>query len=123
MKLEFKGSDLVEILKVTKAAKKFRIPYEGNKTSNKPTLWLVKDAGIYIVASTPGLKYPLEKNMIAYAKGHGKDTHTGGDDYIEEIPLQPTLFQALERGDDLIITMTETSMKIATRQNIPAPIK
>lgn len=123
MRLEFKGSDLTEILRVTKAAKNFLIPYEGGKTQDKPTIWLVKDAGIYLVPAVVGLEFPLSKDMIAYAKGHGKDTHTGGDDYIEEIPIHtPLLMRDLEAGYDLIINITETSMKISTRSIASAKI-
>lgn len=109
----FKNAELQGILKVTLASKKFRIPYEGEKLQSEPTIWIVKDAGVYLCPSVPGLKYPLPKEHLCYAVGKGPNTHTGGDDYIEEIPMNdPKLIRGLQTGSDLIIKMTSKSMSM-----------
>lgn len=113
MKLIFKASTLQPLLEVTAKAKTFRIPYEGDKTGNKPTLWLVKDAGIYLMPSTKeNLTFPLDKKFIAYANGNGPTTFKGGDDYVETVPFDEDLQKFVRDGYDMFINITARNMSI-----------
>lgn len=47
-----------------------------------PALHFVNDEGVYLMSSR---RDPI--GSVVYAKGHGPDTHLGGDDFVEQFPL------------------------------------
>jgi hypothetical protein len=87
------------------------MPFTEKQTKNK-FLCLAKDQGIYLVTCCvdPG----EDTKLVCYAQGRGKDAQMNGDDYVEKVPLSPGLISDLERGADMVIDITETSMKILT---------
>jgi hypothetical protein len=108
---------------------KCRIPYT-KKISKEPGMWLVKDSGVYLMASTGGLKAStpapkdksgVERNLVAYAVGHNpnKDQETwhydrevcGGDDFAEFVPLGHLADKA-EKGMQIVIDITPTDMGV-----------
>jgi hypothetical protein len=83
-----------------------------------PGLWLVHDAGIYLMSNgmNPHLPNPNrpESSLVIYAKGYGPDVHVPGDDYVEFLEL--AIFEgAIKDGCDLIvISLTGTHMDVKT---------
>lgn len=101
--LTFKNFDLRKIAELTKASTAFRIPYEGEKTQPKPTMFLCADAGIYICPSVSGLSYPLGTDMIAYAVNNGPTTTPKMEDGIYEVVFSEQIQAIIEAGHDLVI--------------------
>lgn len=112
MKLTFKNAELQGILEITKKGEKFFIPHNAMKTQTKPTIWLVKDSGIYLMPSASDRPQPLGDKNLCYAQGYGKNAHVSGDDFVEEIPFDDKLRKFMEDGYDLIINLTANSMSI-----------
>lgn len=112
MKFLFKAAQLKPILELTKKGTKFLIPYEGKKFGTKPSVWLVKDNGAYIMPCTHDRPFPTPKEHICYAQGFGPGKHIGGDDYCELIPIDSNMLDLINLGCDLSINITASHMDI-----------
>lgn len=93
-RLTFDMAQLRPIIEHARAAKEFRAAY-GRKA--EPSLFFVKDAGIYLMsAGLPGLKVADGVGyVVAYADGFGPTARyealkeaVGGDDFSEVLPLE-----------------------------------
>lgn len=96
-----------------------RIPYTNEETDEK-FLYLVKDAGVYLMAGTGERQLRTEKEIsegkskcvVIYAEGCGpNDGHIGGDDFAETIPFGDWR-ERLTPESELRITVTATSITI-----------
>ncbi|SIO53911.1 DUF3085 domain-containing protein [Chitinophaga niabensis] len=142
--LVFKNSNLKEILNVIKEATVFRaslsekiIAYEENSgkeydfdpkidlelysTHNRPTVWLVKDRGIYIMSSALVDEACKKDIPVCYAEGfhpNNKNCYEkcraamGGDDFVESIPFEQDLQEGISQGADLYIKVTTQHIDI-----------
>ena len=107
----------------TMKAKKFRIPYTDQATSNKGVLF-VKDEGIYIMNAYAGGKPPNELGTVVFAESYDptKDEDVwersrqavGGDDFGEFVPLPEIVLRAIvmRQLKKLIIDMNEESYSV-----------
>lgn len=87
MMFTFQIKDVLPLLDHTEAAKKHRPLYGGDDTA-VPGLWLVHDAGVYLMSNgDPGLMKdpsdPKSMHQVVYAMGFGPETYLGGDDFGE----------------------------------------
>lgn len=113
MRLIFSNAQLKDLIEVTNKGKQFHIPYGGEKSTPKKTFWLVKDEGTYLMPSVKGLKYPLDRKLIVYAKGKGPGTYQGGGDFCEELPWTDNLQKIFDLGYDFVIDITTNSFSIS----------
>ena len=92
----FKGKDILDsgMLEWTDTHD-CQVPYTDEKSDDK-FLYLVKDAGAYLMAGTGERQLRTEEEVaegksscvVVYAEGCGPDDgHIGGDDYAETIPF------------------------------------
>ena len=102
-----------------------RIPYTKDYTDDLG-LWLVKDDGIYLMASTDE-NYVNQKgviNTVVYARGYKPTkanretlwhkTHAvSGDDFAEFINLTPDQTTRVMKGFPIEIALTSTTFSIA----------
>lgn len=117
----FHNAGLQGILKYTQENTLFRIPYEGEEATPKPTMWLVKDQGVYLMTSVKLNAKQIEKmDHVCYAYKHGPNTRIAGDDFIEEIEFDQELQKAVQDGYDLILKVTPKSITVIIRK--PAAI-
>ena len=116
----FKGKDILDsgMLEWTETHD-CRIPYTNEKADDR-FLYLVKDAGVYLMAGTGERQLRSEeevaegksKCVVVYADGHGPDDgHIGGDDYAETIPFGKWR-DRLTPESELRIKVTETRIDI-----------
>jgi len=118
MMFTFKIAAILPLLKHSLKSKKQHSLY-GMKGTDKPGLWIVKDAGVYLMSNgDPGmLKDDKSGHVVIYAEGWGPDTHLGGDDWAELIEadwMADILRQADAKGRDTFnVTFTETTMKLS----------
>jgi hypothetical protein len=107
-------ADLLPLFEHSKKAKSRRQTYgQSLENENPPAgLWLVKDAGVYMISNG---YYPKDQKIpfpTAYAMGFGEDTYLGGDDFVEFIPGE-AIENAVELGAVSIgVTLTETEMSL-----------
>ncbi len=143
IRLTFKNANLQGILNYTKNATLFNVglseaitAYEaktGKKydyvepipeeftITDKPTLYFVKDSGIYLMTAAKLKEIPADKSHVAYAKGYSPDDEdcwekcknaVGGDDFAETISFSPQMQQAVTDGSDLVLKVTEKSIAV-----------
>ena len=125
-KLVFKGEGLRKLIEWSEGKEK-RLPYT-NTITKKRGLTLVKDDGIYVMASTTET-FPKEGqrgSFVVYAEGYDPDqddlwekTHdVSGDDFAEWIPLQPKMVSNLKhtKNPELIIKLSETQLEISAQE-------
>lgn len=140
--LIFKNKRLKGILKISDQTTEFKATYDeavrtyesdtGRKYKddeslepyflrNTATLWLVKDAGIYLMTSANLDKYPADKSHICYAEGFEPDAPdcfekcqaaVGGDDFVESFRLTDALRRAIKIGADIHINITDKEYTI-----------
>jgi len=121
---ENKNKDLRGML-AWAATHRRRIPYTEDYT-DEHGLWLVKDDGIYLMASTDE-KYVNQKgvvNTVVYARGYkptkaNRDTlwdkthAVSGDDFAEFIALNPEMAARVMEGFPIEIGLTSSHISIA----------
>lgn len=83
--------------------------------TDEPTLWLVKDKGIYLMPSDDG------KTTPAYAVGYNPEKNgdvydrcraaVGSDDFCESFPLKE-VSRIIASGSDLIIRFDENTLEV-----------
>ena len=126
-KLVFKGEGLRKLIEWSEGREK-RLPYTDTITK-KMGLTLVKDDGIYVMASTTET-FPKENgergSFVVYAEGYDlnqddlwEKTHeVSGDDFAEWIPLQPKMVSNLKhtKNPELIIKLSETQLEISAQE-------
>ena len=140
--LIFENRKLQGILRITQQARTFRTIYTEaikayekdtkRKYNNKvsldeygeqlnPTLWLVKDEGIYLMTSAKLNEFPIDKSHLCHAKGFEPDTpdwfdrckdSLGGEDFIESIEFNDELKNGIVNGADIYITITTKNFAI-----------
>lgn len=134
--LIFKNKKLQGLLNITEQATVFRASYseaieayekdtnrsydyEANLDKyyehNSPTLWLVKDEGIYLMASAKLKEYPNDNSHICYAEGFEPNNPgcwdlcraaVGGDDFVESFKFSEQLKKGIKQGADIHISIT-----------------
>lgn len=130
-KLVFRvDDDLMEIIQHC-CKGKCRIPYT-DTISEEPGMWLVKDRGVYMMASCEGLssKTDEKRALVVYANGHNpdKDKDTwqadreacGGDDFAEFIPIGG-MEKKIKKGMKLVIELTPTQLSIKLLEKVELP--
>ena len=86
-----------------------------------PTIWLVKDEGIYLMAAGAEYRIPKDKSHICYAEGY--EPHVpgswdkcraavGGDDFCDTLPFGKDLQEGVLLGADIHIKVTPTAFTI-----------
>ncbi len=99
-------------------------PSDEDYRTTQPTLLLVKDHGVYLMAARlgmePQIKKPSsERTDLCYAIGLNPDTDTGAeqssrqvsaDDFAESFPVE-MIEQFINAGADLQITLTRSQIK------------
>ena len=121
---ETKDKDLWGMVEWSKTHRR-RMPYTKDYTDDLG-LWLVKDDGIYLMASTDE-NYVNQKgviNTVVYARGYKPTkanretlwhkTHAvSGDDFAEFINLTPDQTTRVMKGFPIEIALTSTTFSIA----------
>ena len=123
-KLVFKGEGLRKLIEWSEGREK-RLPYTDTITK-KMGLTLVKDDGIYVMASTTETftkENGEEGSFVVYAEGYDLDqddlwekTHeVSGDDFAEWIELAPEMVFNLKhtKNPKLEIRLSETQLEIS----------
>ena len=121
-KLIFKTSKaLKRLASQTLKASSFKIPYT-NKTTKEKGVWFVKDSGIYLMNAYTGELSPHELGTVVFAKSFdptkNKDVWersnkaVGGDDFGEFLEVSPTQLLRLEKGHDLELKVSPTSIEV-----------
>lgn len=140
--LIFKNEKLQGILKLTEAATNFAATFSetvaayekgtGEKydfqqnlekyaVHNIPTLWLVKDEGIYLMSPAKTDRPKGDKSHICYAEGFEPSlpnsfdkcrTAVGGDDFVESFEFTDALQSGIKRGADIQIDISEQSFTV-----------
>lgn len=86
-----------------------------------PTLWLVKDSGIYLMTPAKLEKIPEDGSHVCYAEGFEPDAPdswercraaVGGDDFAESFPITDELRRGIKNGANIHIQMTAESFTI-----------
>lgn len=145
-RLIFKNRPLLSILKYTLEAKSFRVSFcdaiakwekETKKEydfkvkidpkfyeSDKPTLFIVHDSGLYIMTGAKLDAMPKDHSHVAYAVGynpHEGDVYdkcgqaVGYDDFAESFEFTEELQTAVKNGADIIIDITPTRLAVSYR--------
>lgn len=105
MYYKFEGKKLRAIIE-TATAKGRKMPYTGEKAKS-PGVWLVHDAGVYLMPAN------REKVEPVYAMGWSpEDGDLVGDDFAEYIPLSMSQLSRIKRGGSLEIMLSDDSMRI-----------
>ena len=102
-------------------------PVVAEATANKCALLLVKDQGVYFMASIGARTPEGRQKFLAYAVGCNPDaddfdawwdlahTELGGDDFGENFDVQDGVFQRiLNSNDDLQLSATKKHLSIVT---------
>lgn len=140
--LIFKNKKLKGILQLTEQATTFRasfdesvnayekdtgITYTINADLSKycehhhPTIWLVKDEGIYLMTSAKLEKFPSDNSHICYAEGFSPETPgywekcqtaVGGDDFVESFRFNNNLRRGIKNGADILIKFGAESFTV-----------
>ena len=144
-KLIFKNEQMKKVIALNKASKEFHVNHgevidrwekenkkrydyvteipEAYYFSNKPTLMLVKDSGIYLMTGARMKNVPNDGSHICYAKGYdptNEDVYdkcanaVGGDDFGEIFEIGEDLVTQIEKGADVIINITSKSFTVST---------
>ncbi len=131
--LIFKNKKLQGILRITEQATSFNASFSesveayeketGTKYKidadlskfgehHKPTLWLVKDQGIYLMTSAKLEKLPDDYSHVCYAEGFEPDAPgwwekcraaVGGDDFVESFHFTSEIKEGIMAGADIQI--------------------
>jgi hypothetical protein len=141
--LIFKNKKLQEILRITETANTFRTTFaeainayeiQSGKSyqysqdidlhnygeQNTPTIWLVKDWGIYLMTSAK-TEFPKDTNHVCYAEGYEPDAPdsyercrdaAGGNDFVQSIPFPEDMQQCLREGADIEIEISAETFEI-----------
>lgn len=119
--LVFKNEGLRKVLDITLKGTSFSLGYNPKK-SKSPTLLFVKDDGIYLMTGAVMEKFPEDYSHVCYAEGYSPDVEdvwekcreaVGGDDFGEVIELDEKLQGIINKGHDLLITVTPESFSIS----------
>jgi len=140
--LIFKNEKLRSILKITEQATEFKATFEeavkayesktGKKykpgislspyySHNSPTLWLVKDTGIYLMTPAKFEKFIGEGRHLCFAEGFAPNESdlfekaqaaVGGDDFIESFEFTDAMKRAIRLGADIQINLTEENYTV-----------
>ena len=107
MKLKFKTSKALRQVCMTAFQNDLKLPY-GQGPANARGIWLVNDAGVYIMpANSKG-----KPEHIAYAQGFRRDG-IFGDDFAEFIPLSINQLDRIINGcKPLEIELNDDSMRV-----------
>jgi hypothetical protein len=114
--LKWLAEEVEILIAITKAAKKHKKSY-GKKTG--PSLWFVKDQGIYLMSSRTYEQgeTPASTGEVYYAQGYGKDADwdkireaVGGDDFCQTISLR-MLTRIPENAVHFCITVHEDELE------------
>ena len=94
-----------------------------------PALWLVKDAGVYLMSNgDPGLLLPEKDagSVVVYARGLSDAANyndivdaVGGDDFCEAVPIDAAFvaeLRAAPAGHVVVVSLTENSIGVAIRR-------
>lgn len=138
MTLIFKNEQLRSVLKISEQASEFRCTFQEavkayeSKTSKKytaginlnpylfrtsPTLWLVKDTGIYIMTPAKLEKMPEDNSHLCYANGFAPTDDDcfdkaaaalGGEDFVESFEFEDAYKKAIRLGCDIHIKISES---------------
>ena len=94
----------------------------GQKGKAPPSLWLVKDEGIYLMSNgKPAM--PAGHNVV-YADGYGKNADydavreaAGGDDFVEGLPIDEAIHPDNIPADAkwLVVELTEETITLVVR--------
>jgi len=104
MKFTFSGKELRAVVK-TSLKDNCQLPY-GQGPSERRGVWLVKDAGVYLMPANS------EKQNPCYAEGWGEDTWLGGDDFAEFIEMPMRLIDRIMNYEKpLEVTITDTMIE------------
>ncbi len=140
MKLRFKIDDnLVQIVAHALASREWSVPYEDRTQKEQPTLFLVKDEGVYVMsAGQPGnRKHPEGEDHsqhVAYAKGinplvdsfddwYPKARALSGDDFGTAIPAQ-WFSDAIKDGAEVInLEVVRTRIKASWSARKPLGVR
>lgn len=120
-KLTFKNSRVRRCVEHASNSKSFRNAYEQKATG--PSLWLVKDDGIYVMSNGFPADAEGERNYVVYAEGFDPRSNpnvwedcrdaVGGDDFCEVIPLYSLLLEDILRHKaDLLITVSTSELRV-----------
>lgn len=86
-----------------------------------PTLWLVKDQGIYLMTSAQLETIPADESHICYAEGFSPNDPdwyekcreaVGADDFSETIPFDQPIQRAIRQGAGISIEVTAENLTI-----------
>lgn len=140
--LKFKNDGLTAILRISEQASIFRATYEeavqayekntsrsydGNANLDKyfqtvkPSIWLVKDEGIYLMSSAVVKESATEKPHLCYAEGYDPgqpdcwekcNAAVGGDDFVQAIPVTEPMKRGIRMGADLEIKFSTRTIEV-----------
>ena len=110
----FSGAPLAALAAVTMVATEFRVPYS-NKMSATKSLWLVKDAGLYIMNACPNPRGRARPLVAVCQEGDALEPGAvfGGDDFVSSLPIDGELLTLLAAGRcGLGVTIGEESIDL-----------
>lgn len=121
--LTFKSTKELRLLaEETLKQKKFKVPYEPDKTTSEKGFYLVKDEGIYLMNA-----YSRKSNLVSYAVGFNpnnvkndddwsymreKQQDVSGDDFAEKIPLDRQQLARIWKNGLVTIRISEDTLEI-----------
>ena len=99
----------------------FKIPYT-NETTKEKGVWFVKDQGIYLMKAFIKPANSTRYLSVVYANGFDPNTDkdvwdksvnaVGGDDFAEFLELSIAQLHRLEKGHDLELSISSTSIEV-----------
>ena len=119
----FSTNELRSLAAETLKQKKFKQPYEPNKTSTQKSFYLVKDRGIYLMNA-----FDRKTNLVAYASGFNPDNaqtdeqrddlydrqqDISRDDFAESIPMTDDQLERIATSKGRVtIRFSETQLEV-----------
>lgn len=97
------------------------IPQEFYRSST-PTLFFVKDRGIYLMTGAVMEPWPTDNSHVCYATGYEPTAKNswekcraavGGDDFAETLQLSDKLQADIEAGADIILKVTAAQIRLS----------
>ncbi len=91
-------------------------------TSEEPTIFFVKDSGIYLMTGAKLPELPKDGSHVCYATGYEPSAKNswekcrdavGGDDFAETLTLSAKLKADILAGDDVVIKVTEDKITVS----------
>lgn len=98
--------------------------------SKRPTLFFVKDSGIYLMAGAKMAEFPKDMSHVCYAAGYEPTAKNswekcrkavGGDDFVETIILSANIQNSILAGGNIIIDITEEKFSLTVSMPRPNP--